>query len=144
MEMLLRTRGRSGLYLRLTPASWISPLLDQSAPGLLPGTTAGASWLSLVNSRVRSRELMKALKVALMFISMAINVADMKTLDIARPAVAADTEPLEATQTPPVMRTVVRAVISILHMNHWVARWYMLSAEMLVMNLQGYTEQLQQ
>ena len=88
--------------------------------------------MSLVNSRFRSRELMKALNMDLMFISIAINVADMKTLERARPAVAGETEPLEATQTPPVTRIVARASISILHMNHLVARRNMLSADMLM------------
>ena len=81
---------------------------------------------------MRSRELMKALNMALMFISIAINVADMKTLESARPAVAGETEPFEATQTPPVMMTVARASISILHINHRVASRNMLSADMLL------------
>ena len=71
------------------------------------------------------------MNMALMFIRIAIKVAEMKTLERAKPAVAGDTEPLEATQTPPVMRTVTRANISILHMNQRVARRNMLSAEML-------------
>ena len=82
---------------------------------------------------MRSRELMKALNMAFHLMSIAMNIADLKTLESAKPAIAGETEPLEATQTPPVMMTVARASISILHMNHLVARRNMLSADMLVL-----------
>ena len=93
--------------------------------------TAGASWGRLRYSRLRSRDVTKALNSALNLITMAMNVAEMKTLERARPAVAGETEPLTATQTTAVRRTVVRANISIRHMNHLVASRNMLSAEML-------------
>ena len=86
-----RTSGSSGLYLKLTLFSLMSPLWGQSGLGLLDSMMAGASSLRFVYSKFLARELMKATKFALRFITKGIKVAVWKTLTITSPATAGGT-----------------------------------------------------
>ena len=87
----LRTRGSSGLYLKLTFLNCIPPLWGQSVSGLLDSMMAGASCLRLVYSKFLAKELVKATKLALRFITKGTKVAVWKTLTMTNPATAGGT-----------------------------------------------------